>query len=482
MPVPPADLGRSASRDLEPKCTGVETLHAVSSGASGAEPGRAASGRSPARYPRPSLLERDVASPDQPENGITHLSLSGWRQFEDVDLHLHPRLTVLTGANASGKTTILSVLAKHLAWQRNFYSSPGRRSSKRRRRDYRRKPDTTGWAPVGTIRYSNGIDGVIRVPPEDIDAAQATASGYDLQIENQQDVRGLYITSHRTVSSYTSVGSIPTVFGGAESMLQQFISELRNRAQGGYSSKSAFAWFKESLIALAVFGEGNASVEPNPEALQIWHGYQQILRLLMPRSLLFRGLRVRSPEILVETEGTSFILDESSGGLLAIMEFGWQIFLESRGRERFTVLFDEPENHLHPSLQRSLIPQLLEAFPRVQFIVASRSPFVVTAVPDSNVYVLDRDENRFVNAELLDQVNKAASADETLKRVLGLDSTMPMWAERRFDEVVGRYSQSSLDSSALDQLRAELVEAGLGAQFPQAMLLVAKAQTQAERS
>jgi hypothetical protein len=319
------------------------------------------------------------------------------------------------------------------------------------------------------------------VPPDDADSTQVVASGYDLQIENQQDVRGLYITSHRTTNAYTPIASIPTVFGGAEALLQQFIGELRNRAQGGHSGKSAFAWFKESLISLAVFGEGNSSVEPNPEALQIWHGYEQILRRLMPESLRFRGLRVRSPEILVETEGPPFLLDESSGGLLAIMEFAWQIYLESRGRERFTVLFDEPENHLHPSLQRSLIPQLLDAFPRVQFVVASHSPFVVTAVPDSNVYVLDRDEHGFVGAELLDHVNKAASADQTLHRVLGLDSTMPMWAERRFREIIQRYSRLSLDSVALDQLRTDLVEAGLGAQFPDAMLVVAKSQAQSER-
>ena len=49
---------------------------------------------------------------------------------------------------------------------------------------------------------------------------------------------------------------------------------------------------------------------------------------------------------------------------------------------------DEPENHLHPSLQRSVIPGLLDAYPQAQFVVATHNPFVVTSVRDSNVVVL----------------------------------------------------------------------------------------------
>src|ERR1700684_3254096 len=46
------------------------------------------------------------------------------------------------------------------------------------------------------------------------------------------------------------------------------------------------------------------------------------------------------------------------------------------------------ENHLHPSLQRSLFVKLVEAFPLTQFIIATHSPFIVSGLKDSNVYVL----------------------------------------------------------------------------------------------
>lgn len=57
---------------------------------------------------------------------LTRLTLEEWQQFRSVDLEFHPRLTVLTGANASGKTTILSLLARHADWQVPALSVPTR--------------------------------------------------------------------------------------------------------------------------------------------------------------------------------------------------------------------------------------------------------------------------------------------------------------------------------------------------------------------
>ena len=37
------------------------------------------------------------------------LKLSGWRQFDNVDISFEGQTTVLTGGNGCGKTTILNV-------------------------------------------------------------------------------------------------------------------------------------------------------------------------------------------------------------------------------------------------------------------------------------------------------------------------------------------------------------------------------------
>ncbi|GGK26333.1 AAA family ATPase [Aliivibrio fischeri] len=57
------------------------------------------------------------------------------------------------------------------------------------------------------------------------------------------------------------------------------------------------------------------------------------------------------------------------------------------------VFIDEIDAHLHVSLQRKIFSFLDKAFPRVQFIVTTHSPFVVSSVDDAVIYDLSRLEH-----------------------------------------------------------------------------------------
>ena len=52
------------------------------------------------------------------------LTVTDWKQFENLDIVFHDRLTVLTGANGSGKTTILHMLARNLGWNFQELATP----------------------------------------------------------------------------------------------------------------------------------------------------------------------------------------------------------------------------------------------------------------------------------------------------------------------------------------------------------------------
>ena len=53
-----------------------------------------------------------------------NLESQNLRQLRSIALEFHPRLTVLTGANGTGKTSLLNILNRHFDWNLVFTSTP----------------------------------------------------------------------------------------------------------------------------------------------------------------------------------------------------------------------------------------------------------------------------------------------------------------------------------------------------------------------
>jgi len=405
---------------------------------------------------------------------FSSMRVEKWRQFDSVTLNIHPRLTVLTGANGAGKTTLLGLLTQHFGWSRPLLATPQRDKDGRisyvtgvlRSLLSRLKPKENDHAQVGKITYSNGLTANLSVP-------ESGNIQYSVQIGNQQLVRGLSIPSHRVLSQYQPIGAIPTQGISAQQAFNSYQSEVLNRFQGGHTGSSPFFRMKEALISMATFGEGNRYVKGKPELLNSYLGFIKILKQILPESLGFETIEIRTPDVVLITKSGEFLLDSVSGGISALIDLAWQIHTFSDENDQFVVAIDEPENHLHPSMQRALLPNLLEAFPKVQFIVASHSPFIVTSVRDSSVHVLayhdGTDDSEFlaiapprsVYSTRLDQVNKAGSANEILRTVLGLDSTMPLWASKELDAIITRYRTNRFTGDQVEQLNTELEAVGM---------------------
>lgn len=405
------------------------------------------------------------------------LTLQGWRQFRTVDITFHPQLTVLTGANGAGKTTLLNLISRHFGWGSSFISTPLRRRESAGisySADFWAFGDfAIGTAPdpsilkIGSIEYSDG-EASISIP-------QGTVGwNYELQVNGQRRVEGLHIPSHRATYSYQQVQNIPTVPRRRNEVFNQYLNLIRTRFGGGHTQWSPQYYMKETLIALATFGYGNQAVEADPESAKIFEDFQEVLRRMLPPKLGFKKLAVRIPEVVLETDSGNFSIDALSGGAAAVIDLAWQVFMYQPDGSRFVVSLDEPENHLHPELQRRVLADLISAFPSVQFVVATHSPFIVGSVPDSNVYVLDYDDTNRVTSTRLDTVNRAGSANEILRDVLGLEYTLPVWVENRLQSIVDKYSVRNFTDETLAELRREMNLLGLGKHTAQAITKLAE--------
>ncbi|MFN7935225.1 MAG: AAA family ATPase [Bryobacteraceae bacterium] len=85
------------------------------------------------------------------------------------------------------------------------------------------------------------------------------------------------------------------------------------------------------------------------------------------------------------------------------------------------VLIDEIDLHLHPSLQRQLVPKLRKALPHVQWIVTTHSPLVLGNFDSAEVIALDREAEGGVRQ--LDRQILGFSSDQIYNWLMGTPPT-----------------------------------------------------------
>lgn len=402
------------------------------------------------------------------------IKISEWQQFQDIDIDFHERLTILTGANGSGKTTILEkFLARHYNWPVQSLSTPKKNkisgifSRLARLFD---GVDRSQETEIGCIVYENDQRSALKIP-------NSVSSQYQIEIVNQQPISCFFIPSHRSVFRYQPITNIPLNKKDKDNAFEEVSNANRNIYFGNNNTQSASFFMKNTLISWAIQGygihDGDKEIMPkDEEQINYFKGFKNILKKILPKTLGFEDFEIRDREVVfVCNQGKDeFVFEQASGGISALIDMAWQIYMFStKERGEFTVIVDEIENHLHPTMQRQILPDLLNAFPNVCFIVSTHSPLIVGSVKDSNVYILKYNENNKIVSEKLDFVNEAKTATEILDEVLGVSFTMPIWAEEKLVSIVEKYSKKSMNKEDFANMRNDLKEAGLEKLLPDAI-------------
>jgi hypothetical protein len=90
------------------------------------------------------------------------------------------------------------------------------------------------------------------------------------------------------------------------------------------------------------------------------------------------------------------------------------------------VLVDEIDLHLHPAWQRTIVPTVAGAFPKLQFVFTSHSPLVANTVKRENVFVTDTAEDGTATIKQLGERVYGRSPEQLLlSSYFGLQTTRP---------------------------------------------------------
>ena len=136
-----------------------------------------------------------------------------------------------------------------------------------------------------------------------------------------------------------------------------------------------------------------------------------------------------------------------------------------------TVIIDEIDEHLHPALQVRILKDLHRTFPKIQFIVTSHAPLVISSIEksqDNVVYRLwyDKEKNQYLHKELdtygldanliLEEQMMVDSRDIEIKELI--DYVELLVNERKLDEAKHALedleSKTSASQPALIRIRS----------------------------
>lgn len=378
------------------------------------------------------------------------LTLENFRGFERLDLEFGPASgmpVVLVGVNGAGKSSILDAVAMML-----FCFAEGVRSGSPEIGEFPAENDirvgAASCAVTLTARFSGFDTGVTWM-------VSTTRQGHPVTTTNEfAALRSVIDSVQQTIANGAPVLPLAVHYPTNRSALDiparirtphefDALSAYEGALQGAASDfRGFFEWFREEediyneQLALSKTKEQVAAERP-----ALGH-VRRAIEAFFPGS---RGLRIerRPQKMTIEHNGVRLDVTQLSDGekcLLAMIgDLARRMVLVAPQlsdplQQQAVVLIDEIELHLHPALQRTVLPRLRQVFPSTQFIVSTHSPQVLSSVTSKSVRLLDRfackaldrgtwrrDTNRILEAAFGDSGRPPEVAEKLLALKVAVD-------------------------------------------------------------
>ena len=414
---------------------------------------------------------------------LNYIDIVNFRGFQNEHFDLDPRMNVIVGNNTAGKTTILQAIQIALgAYLQSLTILPTDRS-------YRRNFVTTD-RPMFYNESKNDFFPVEGNPTVSVEAEVTTHTVDDETRKNIHWTREAKGKS--TVHSRKNVGELMVVANewmmyrksedeNTNVVLPIVLSFGADRIDNNYKlskktkervSKIAKAYkfalheYVDFRSALDWIYKYNTTAKYTKE----FEGTDRAFYKALETAAKLKDIVVNGRELWATVKVTGnpvesrLTYEMMSSGFKAmvnivseiayrcIMLNGWlgeNAVKETPG----VVMIDEVDLYLHPHWQRHVLDDLQKAFPKIQFIVSTHSPFIVQSVDSQNIITLDGAKSSISPSN--------RGIEEVAAKEMGIsDDNLRSEKYRRKEELARRYyeliDRGENDTDEIEEVRSNL--------------------------
>ncbi len=415
---------------------------------------------------------------------LKRLLMKNYRCFETIEVDFHDRLTVIVGINGSGKTAVLEGTAVALGTL--LTGLDGLSGTSIDKKDAHLKAYQMGDAEDVQAQYPVEIiaEGIVQEggsSGREITWTRAlNREGGSTTIKDAKPIVDLAKAYQRRMRVGDQSLILPLVAYYGTGRLWDYHRQKKsdafkeNRKTNGYidsldgtaNIKLMMNWFRKKTVQMAQKSALGSNSDVQLDAVyramgscfERITGYQDVkisynldtnemdcyyksgdgCMMKMPLSQMSDGYK-----------GTiSLIADIAYRMAVLNPQLGADVLRDTDG----VVLIDEVDLHLHPAWQQRILSDLTEIFPKVQFIVTTHAPAVISSVKSENLVILK-------GSEVLDATSEIFGNDvnSILRDIMRVPERIPAVAGlfERFESLLkdGEYDEAERVLDELDEQR-----------------------------
>jgi predicted ATP-dependent endonuclease of OLD family len=359
-----------------------------------------------------------------------------------VKIELNGKNLIITGENGCGKTRFLRQLHIHLTQVFNRRIQP-KEEVEAELSNYQLELDKLKPSHPNYMGHINKVKSTTknleRIHNESMDIGDID-SLFELIHQNQFILR--FFEANRFASEIAGSGNVEN------------ITDMKQLGKAERFNQDISYKFEKYLVSYYNYASHIIARESDPEKakhINAWfEKVQNDLRILFEDTeLVLEYISEEQAFYILQQGKEPYRFSNLSSGYSSILSIYADLLMKVELREipadQLTgfVLIDEIDAHLHVSIQRKIFSFFDKAFPKIQFIITTHSPFVVQSVNDSVIYDLSK-------LERLEDLSMY-SYESILKGLLGVESTSDILNEQ-LDEMAHIVNKKPLNNKLLKEL------------------------------